>query len=124
MSHTPVDDEIVGEFDDPPDDPDIIVEATSEDLLRAQRESAQIVDVEIVAEPTSGEAEYTDAITTPGSGTATLDSGDSSLSVELGGPLGSTDPTGRGLMSLEQAVEAAGEMRAREAARIRNMRRR
>ena len=67
------DDEIMGEFDDDPE-PDEI----EDDPLRIQRdresESDNVIDVEIVA------AEYTDAPMTIGSGTATLDDPDSSLS--------------------------------------------
>ena len=111
------DDEIVGEIDD---------DEIEDDLPRFQKqresENAEIVDVEIV------DAGYTDAPMTTGSGTATPDGDDSSRSVDLGatpypGPLGPAGPTGSGLLSLQDAVEAAAAMRAREA-RIRDMRRR
>ena len=58
------------------------------------------------------DAGYTDAPMTTGSGTATPDGDDSSRSVDLGatpypGPLGPAGPTGSGLLSLQDAVEAA-----------------
>jgi hypothetical protein len=112
------DDEIVGEID---------ADEIEDDLPRIQpqrqSESAEIVDVEIV------DAGYTDAAMTTGPGTATPDQDQTDLSVDLGatpypGPLGPTGPAGSGLMRLEDAVQAQAAMRAREAARIRDMRRR
>ena len=107
------DDEIVGEIDD-----DVI----DDDLPRFQREreSADVIDVEI-------DAGYTDAIMSRGSGTTTPDQDQTDLSGDLGftpGPIGLGGPAGSGLMSLSDAVEAAADMRAREAARRRDMRRR
>jgi hypothetical protein len=58
----------------------------------------------------------------------TPDQDDSSLSVDLGGrnlgPLGPNGPMGSGMLSLSDAVEAVSDIRAREAARLRDMRRR
>ena len=110
-------DVIVGEFDD-----DVI----EDDLPRFQqhRESVDVIDVEI-------DAGYTDVdagiMKGDGSGTATPDADDSSASGPLSpdvGPLGMNGPVGSGLMSLSDAVEAAAEMRARQAVRMRDMRRR
>jgi hypothetical protein len=108
------DDVIVGEFDD-----DVI----EDDLLgvQPQRESADIIDVEIEGIDPS----YNDTGMSTGLGTAHPDQDQSDLSVDLGlGPLGPNGPTGSGLMSLSDAVEAAADMRARHAARLRDMRRR
>ena len=60
VAATESDDEILGEFDDDPDDGEIVVLATGENLVRIQRERESaddlgIVDVEIV------DAGYTDA---------------------------------------------------------------
>jgi len=98
------DSEIVGEFDDDEieDDPGIHRESESD--------YTDVLDVEIMS----------DQPTTPGQG-------ESSASVDLGaslGSLGATAPVGSGLMSITEANEAAAAMRAREAARVRNMRRR
>ena len=93
-------------------DADVIVLATGESLSRSQQEFA---------------AEYTDAPMNPSPGPIAPDPYDSSsgtLSPPYPGPLGPTGPAGRGLLSLQHAVEAAADMRAREAARIRDMRRR
>jgi hypothetical protein len=111
-------DEIVGEIDD---------DEIDDDLPRFQphreSESDQIVDVEIV-NPDG----YTDEIMRDdGSGTATPDADDSSASEPYDpgfGPLGPTGPAGSGLMPLDAAIEAASVMRQREAARLRNARRR
>jgi hypothetical protein len=98
------DSEIVGEIDE--DD-------LYDDLSRIQREpesaeeNAEIIDVEPVS--------------------LTPDPDDSSLSVNPGlgvGPLGMSGPVGSGLMSLQDANEAVAEMRQREVARQRNLRRR
>jgi hypothetical protein len=109
-----VDDEIFGEFDDPPDE-------IEDDPLRIQREpeSADVIDVEIEVVEDAG---YTDAGMSHLPGTATPDDQDQSLSVELSGPLGMTGPVGSGLMSLSDAVEAQAEKRAGEAARVRDTR--
>ncbi len=110
-----VDDEVVGEFDD---------NEIDDDLPRFQpqreRDSDSVVDVEIVNPEGYTDVIMSDHPTTPGQD-------DSLFSGQLGasvGPLGLGGPAGSGLMSLEQANEAAIEMRAREAARIANMRRR
>jgi hypothetical protein len=58
---------------------------------------------------------------------ATPDADDSSASElysSILGPLGMTGPVGSGLMPLDAAIEAAAEMNRREAARLREMRRR
>ena len=109
------DDDIVGEIDD-----DI-----EPDPLRIQHdresESDAVIDVEIVAD------EYTDEIMSGGFGTTTPDQDQTDLSVDPGftpGPLGLGGPAGSGLMTLSDAIEAASVMRRREAARLRDMRRR
>jgi hypothetical protein len=107
-----VDDEIVGEFDDPPEE----IEE------KRERECVDVIDVEIEAIDPDG---YTDQImnparTTPGHDDSSA-SGPYSPDVR---PLGLTGPAGSGLMRLEDAVEAQAAMREREAARIRDMRRR
>ena len=95
--------EIVGEFDDDEIYDDLPV------FQQDSESSADVVDVEIVAD------EYTDP-----PGTTTPPDPSSSLSVDL-----SPSPIpGGGLLSLSDAVEAAAAMRAREAARVRDMRRR
>jgi hypothetical protein len=106
--------EVLGEIDDDEIDADL-------PLFQPQRESVDVLDVEIEAIP----AEYTDAgPTTPGRD-------DSSASepwrpdvdpLGMSGPL--SGPVGSGLMPLSEAVEAAASLRAREAARLRDMRRR
>ena len=101
------DSEIVGEIDDD----------SYDDLSRIQQqesesESDDVIDVEIMSET---------------SGVVTPDDGDSSASEPYNpgvGPIGLGGPVGSGLMSLSDAVEAQAAMRAREAARQRNMRRR
>jgi hypothetical protein len=113
------------DHDDPPDDSEITIEATGEDLLRIQQqresESDAVIDLEIE------DAGYTDEIMSDGSGTTTPDQDQTDLSVDLGatplvtGPLGLGGPVGSGLMSLSDAVEAAAEMRRR--ANLRDMRR-
>jgi len=114
--------EILGEFDDPPDDDDEIADYPP-GIQRGRESESTVIDVEIV------DAGYTDAPMTIGSDTTTPNDPDSSRSVDLGAtpyprPLGPTGPTGSGLLSLQDAVEAVAAMRAREAARIRDMRRR
>ena len=85
-----------------------------------ESESAGVIDVEI-------DMGYTDQIMTDdGSAITTPDSDDSSASEPHGpdiGPLGMGGPTGSGLLSLQDANEAVAEMRAREAALLRNLRR-
>ena len=111
------DSEIVGEFDE-----DEFDDYPPGIYRREESESAAIVDVEVV------DPGYTDANHDHGSGPITPDSGHEAGSVELGdsnlGPLGMRGPTGSGLMRLEDAVEAVAEMRDREAARVRDLRRR
>ena len=81
-----------------------------------------VVDVEIVDD------DYTDAIMSDHAGVITPDESHDSLSDPLSpgvGPLGMGGPAGSGLMSLQDAVEAAADMRARaaaQAARTRDMR--
>jgi hypothetical protein len=97
-----------------------------DDLPRIQREreselESDVLDVEIEA------VEYTDAdgeIICQSPGALTPDDPESSLSVDLGGPLGMGGPAGSGLMRLEDAVAAQHEMRARAAATARRLRRR
>jgi hypothetical protein len=111
--------EILGEFDDPPPEDEI-----EDDPPRIQHDwesESSVIDVEIVA------AQYTDEIMSESPGTAYPDQDQIDLSGDPGftpGPLGLGGPVGSGLMPLSDAVEAAAEMRAREAARLRNMRRR
>ena len=112
------DDEVIGEFDDDEIDDDPYVPRVGRESESA--DDPRIVDVEVVAD------EYTDAMS-DGSGTITPEDSHESLSVDPGlmpGPLGMREPAGSGLMPLDAAVEAASVMRQREAARIRNMRRR
>ena len=103
-------DEIVGEIDDDEIDDDL-------PRLQRDRESADVVDVEVV------DTGYTDD--SPGTTTPVQDQTDLSepLSPTLG-PLGMNGPVGSGMLSLQDANEAVAEMRAREAARVRNLRRR
>jgi hypothetical protein len=107
------DGEIIGEFDDDPLPEDEI----DDDQPRFQ----PVIDVEVVAD------EYTDAIMSDSSGTITPDQDQSQPGEHTAlpfGPLGPTSPAGSGLMPLDAAIEAASVMRQREAARIRNARRR
>jgi hypothetical protein len=112
------DPEILGEFDD-----DEIEDDPYAPRVEPQREweSADVVYVEIVSPDGYTDQIMSDHPTTPGRD-------DSSASEPHGpgvGPLGPNGPTGSGLMSLADAVEAASEMRARAAAaRTRDMRRR
>ena len=83
-------DEIIGEIDEDPED-----EFDGEPLrIQQRRESADVVDVEVVVD-----TGYTDD-----PGTTTPDDPSSSLSVDLSGPLGMRGPAGSGLMSLSDAV--------------------
>ena len=110
--------EILGEFDDPPPDDEI---SDYPPGTQQQRESESVIDVEIVAD------EYTDAIMRDGSGTTTPDQDQNQPDKRTAppfGPPGMGGPAGSGLITLEDAVSAQAAMRAREAARIRNMRRR
>jgi hypothetical protein len=114
-------DEILGEFDD---------DQIDDDLPRIEQDrdpDPRIIDVEIEAIDPAG---YTDQVTSDDRATTTPDDPSSSASGAHSpdriytGPLGLTGPVGSGLMPLSDAVEAAAVMRAREAARIRDMRRR
>ena len=101
------DDEILGEFDDAPLD-DEIGDYPSGIQRQLDRESAEIVDVQIVAYG------YTDATMSDGSSTTASDQDQIDLSVDPGftrGPLGLGGPTGSGLMTLEDAVSAQAAMR-------------
>ena len=112
--------EILGEFDDDPE-PDEIEDDPLRIHRERERESAEIVDVEVVA------AGYTDEIMSGSPGTATLDQDQSQPdehTVPPFGPLGMNGPVGSGLMSITEANEAVAEMRARQAARIRDINRR
>ena len=113
VSESGEDEVVVGEIDD--DDID-------DYPLRFQRESesAEFVDVEIVA------ADYSDADHGPGSGTAYRDQDQSQPDDHTAPPFGPLGPNypGGGMLSLQDAIEAASVMRQREAARLRNMRRR
>ena len=108
------DEVVVGEFDD-----DVI----EDDLLgvQPQRDSVGVIDVEI-------DMGYTDqSMTDDGSAPITPGDDDSSASEPHSpdiGPLGANGPTGSGLMSIIDATAAVAEMRARHAARMREMRRR
>lgn len=103
---------IVGEIDDDP------LPEGGEDLSPVERESgytdtdADVIDVEIMSDQSL--ADSPDDPDYPGSGAHSF----------TPGPLGPSGPAGSGLMTLSDAVEAAAAMRAREAARVRDMRRR
>ena len=116
------DDEIVGEFDDDPLPEDDEIEPDPSRIQHdRESESDAVIDVKIVAD------EYTDEIMSGGIGTTTPDQDQTDLSVDPGftpGPLGLGGPAGSGLMTLSDAIEAASVMRRREAARLRDMRRR
>jgi hypothetical protein len=100
------DDVIVGEYDDDP--------LPEDDEI--QPEPGEIIDVEVEVFDTG----YTDAQAMSDEVAPLIPGTDDSLvPVDLSGGF-----PRRGLMSLEAATEAAADMRAREAARIRNMRRR
>ena len=80
-----------------------------------------MVDVEIVP------YEYTDAESRSRAGTITPvqdQSQPGEHTAPIVGPLGPHGPAGSGLMSLTEANEAAAFMRQREAARLREIRRR
>ena len=71
-----------------------------------------------------GEYEVVDVEVVDSTGTAYPGDPSSSVTVELSGPLGMSGPAGSGLMPLSEAVAAQADMRARAAARTRDMRRR
>ena len=103
------DDEIVGEFDD-----DVIEDDPYLPRVEPQREreSSEIIDVEI-------DTGYTDQIMSddPTPTRPRRFVSERAPSAPGIGPLGLGGPAGSGLMSLSDAVEAAAEMRARQAAR-------
>jgi hypothetical protein len=100
---------------------------TDEDEIAVDALDVEVIDAE--ADPSLGLEPAGPA--KPASGTAAQPGGRSSLSGPLSpvpNPLGMTGPSPNGLMTMEAAVSAAAEMnrqaRRREAARIRNARRR
>ena len=87
---------------------------------------------EIVPESNEIDAEVIDVVdvevVSDSAGTSYPPDSRSSASVDLGaknlGPLGMHGPVNSGLLSMQDANEAVAEMRAREAARMRDLRRR
>jgi hypothetical protein len=105
-------------LDDDPDSSSSMDSFEFPDEIDPESDEIDAEVIEVVEDPG-----YTDS-----AGTAYPPEDDSAGSVELSrrnlGPLGPNGPVNSGLLSLSDAVEAVSEMRQREAARTREMRRR